>query len=237
MMKINSSEELAIKIEHTNLNNLAKKEDIEHLTKKAKEYGFCAVVVSPYFVEYAKNLLKDTEIKVVTVVGFPLGFTAPESKEKEAEIAINSGADEIDMVVNIQAFKSEDYDTVTKEIEMVRKVTDGKILKVIIEAEHLNDEEIIRISEIIRDAGADYIKTSSGMSGQSPKAANIVLMRKIAPNVKVKASGAVKDYKTSIRLISSGADRIGTSSGDLIIEEYKRIYDKQLMDGPKGFMK
>ncbi len=236
-MKINSSEELAIKIEQTNLDNLAKKEDIEYLVKKAKEYGFCAVVVSPYFVEYAKELLKDTEIKVVTVIGFPLGFTSPESKQKEAEIAVNSGADEIDMVVNIQAFKAEDYDIVSKEIKMVREVTEGKILKVIIEAEYLNDGEIIKISEIIKETGADYIKTSTGMSSQSPKAANIVLIRKIAPNMKVKASGGIKDYKTAIRLISSGAERIGTSSGDLIIEEYKRIYDKQLMDGPTGFMK
>jgi deoxyribose-phosphate aldolase len=236
MTKINSSEELASKIEYTNLNNRATKENIDYLAKKAEDYGFYSIVVSPYYVEYAKEILKDTEIKVVTVIGFPLGFSLPKAKKKEAKLAIKSGADEIDMVINIQAFKDGDYKTIAKELKVVRKVTEGKILKVIIEAEHLNDEEIIEISELVVESGADYIKTSTGMSGQSPKAANIVLIRKSAPNLKVKASGGITDYKTAIRLVSAGADRIGTSSGDLIMEEYERIYEKQLMDEPKGFM-
>lgn len=236
MIRVNSVEELANKIEYTNLSNTATKKNIEYLAHKAKEYGFHAIVVSPYYVEYAKELLKDTEIKVVTVVGFPLGFTSPKAKKKEAKIAMKFGADEIDMVANIQAFKAGDYDTITEEIEIIRKVTEGKILKVIIEAELLSDEEIIEIIKIIDKSGADYIKTSTGLSGVSPKASDLVLIRKTTPNMKVKASGGIRDYKTAIRLISAGADKIGTSSGDLIIEEYNRISEQQEMYEPKGFM-
>ncbi|MBZ9571166.1 deoxyribose-phosphate aldolase [Methanobrevibacter sp. TMH8] len=236
MIKLNSVEALANKIEYTNLKNTATKESVEYLAHKAKEYGFCAIVVSPYYVEYAKKLLKDTNIKVVTVVGFPLGFTSPKSKKKEAKVAIKNGADEIDMVANIQALKSGDYDTITTEIEKVRKVTEGKILKVIIEAELLNDEEIKKISEIASKSGADYIKTSTGLSGEIPKASNLVLIRRTTPNMKVKASGGIKDYKTAIRLVSAGADRLGTSSGDLIIEEYNRIAEQQAKYETKGFL-
>lgn len=236
MMKVNSSEELASKIEYTNLSNTAKKEDIEYLAKKAKDYGFYAIVVSPYYVEYAKKLLKNSEIKLVTVVGFPLGFNATKAKKKEAKIAIESGADEIDMVINIQAFKAGDHDTIVKELKKIREVAEGKILKVIIEAELLSDEELIEITNLVSKSGADYIKTSTGLSGQSPKAANLVLIRKNTPSIKLKASGGIKNYKTTIRLISSGADKIGTSYGDIIMEEYERIYEQQLMDGPQGFM-
>jgi deoxyribose-phosphate aldolase len=149
---------------------------------------------------------------------------------------MKSGVDEVDMVANIQALKNKDYATITKEIEIVRKETKGKILKVIIEAELLTEEEIIEISKIIGDAGADYIKTSTGLSGQSPKASNIVLIRKIAPQIKVKASGGIRDYKTAMRLISVGADKIGTSSGDLIIEEYNKIAEQQEMYESEGFL-
>jgi deoxyribose-phosphate aldolase len=155
-------------------------------------------------------------------VGFPLGFISAKAKKKETKIAIKSGADEIDMVANIQAIKSEDFNTVKKEIEMVRKVAEDKILKVIIEAELLTDKEIVKISEIIGESGADYIKTSTGLSGESPKISNLVLIKKTATQMKIKASGGIRNFKTTSRLINAGADKIGTSSGDLIIEEYNR---------------
>lgn len=236
MMKVNSAEELANKIEYTNLKNTSTKKSIEYLAHKAKEYGFYGIVVSPYHVEYAKELLKDTNIKVITVVGFPLGFVSPKSKKKEAKMAIKSGVDEIDMVLNIQALKGRDYHTLEKEIKKVREVSEGKILKVIIEAELLNDEEIINVSKIVDKSGADYIKTSTGLSGESPKASKLVLIRKNAPHIKIKASGGIKDYKTAVRLISAGADRLGTSSGDLIIEEYKRISEQQEKYESKRFI-
>ena len=237
MIKINSAQELAKKIEHTNLKNTTTKKDIEYLTHKAKEYGFYGVVVSPYYVEYSKELLKDTDIKVITVVGFPLGFVDSKIKEEEAKIAIESGADEIDMVTNIQALKTGDYDTIRKELENVRKITEGKVLKVIIEAELLNDDEIIKVSKIIKETGADYLKTSTGLSGESPKMSDLVLIRKTIPSTKIKASGGIRNYKTANRAISAGADRIGTSSGDLIIEEYNRASEQQEMYETKGFMK
>lgn len=226
MQKVNTTNELANLIDYTNLNNLATKEDIEKLCKHAKYYGFYSVVVSPYHVKYAKNLLKSENIKVCTVVGFPLGFTDSESKKKEVEIAIKNGADEIDMVVNITAIKEKDYDLIKNEIDVVKKAIGDKLLKVIIEAELLNEDEIIDICKIAEKTNAEFIKTSTGLSGISPKASNLIIMRKYAPNMKIKASGGIKDYKTVNRLIAAGADRIGTSSGDLIIEEYKRIDEK-----------
>ena len=236
MIKVNSAQELAKKIEHTNLSNTATKEDIENLTHKAKKYGFYGIVVSPYYVKYAKELLKDDNIKVITVVGFPLGFVSSKIKEEEAKIAIESGADEIDMVLNIQALKDRDYDTIRKEIETVRKVTKGKILKVIIEAEILNDKQIVKVAKIIEETGTDYVKTSTGLSGESPKMSNLVLIRKTVPNTKIKASGGIKNYKTASRLISAGADKIGTSSGDLILEEYNRASKQQEIPETKGFI-
>jgi len=226
MIKINNAEELANKIDYTNLNNLSKKEDIDYLVKKANEYKFYSVVVSPYYVKYTKKILKDSSVKLATVAGFPLGFTTPKSKKKEAKIAIKDGIDELDMVANIQAIKARDYDTITDEIEKVKSVCKEKILKVIIEAELLNDKEIVKVSEIIANSGADYIKTSTGMSGLSPKISDIISIQKTAPQMKIKASGGIKDIKTAMRLISLGVDRIGTSSGDLIVEEYKRISEK-----------
>ncbi|MCL2687283.1 MAG: deoxyribose-phosphate aldolase [Methanobrevibacter sp.] len=226
MIKINNAEELANKIDHTNLNNLSKKEDIDYLVKKANEYKFYSVVVSPYYVKYTKEILKDSPTKLVTVAGFPLGFTTPKAKKKEAKIAIKDGIDELDMVVNIQALKARDYYTVAEEIEKVKNVCGEKVLKVIIEAELLNNEEIVKVSEIIANSGADYIKTSTGMSGLSPKISDIISIQKTAPQMKIKASGGIKDIKTAMRLISLGVDRIGTSSGDLIVEEYKRISEK-----------
>ncbi len=229
MIKIKSSEELANLIDYTNLDNLTTKENIEDFCKHAKHYGFYSVVVSPYYVKFVNDILKSSSVKVCTVIGFPLGFTSPNVKEKEAEIAIKNGVDEVDMVMNITALKEKDYDTIKKEIELVKKVIGDRTLKVIIEAELLSDKEIIRSCEIANGAKADFIKTSTGMSGISPKASHINLIQKTTPNMKIKASGGIKDYKTAIRLIAAGADRLGTSSGDLIIEEYKRIYEKQLL--------
>lgn len=234
MIKINSPEELAQTIDYTNLSNIARYDDIEKLCNHAKNYGFYSVVVSPYYIDYAKELLKKSEIKICTVVGFPLGFVNEEVKEKEAYIAIEKDVDEVDMVINIEALKSQDFGNIKSEIEKVDNIIksnhEEKILKVIIEAELLSDWEIIKVTEIIKSTKADFIKTSTGLSGQLPSAAKINLIKKTAPKIKIKASGGIKNYKTAIRLLGAGADRIGTSSGDLILEEYKRIYEKQLMN-------
>ncbi|MDR2966530.1 MAG: deoxyribose-phosphate aldolase [Methanobacteriaceae archaeon] len=225
MIKIKSALELANIIDHTNLSNVATKSDIEHLCKQAKHYNFYSVVVAPYYIKYVKNLLNSSSTKLCTVIGFPLGFVTPKTKEKEVKIAIKRGIDEVDMVINISALKSGDWETIIKEVEKVKSIARNKILKVIIEAELLTKEEIIKVCKIANDGEADYIKTSTGLSGLSPKIANINLIKKTVPKMKVKASGGIKNYKTAFSLIAAGADRIGTSSGDLIIEEYKNIYE------------
>ena len=226
MTQIKSGLELANLIDHTNLKNVATKSDIEHLIKQAKHYNFYSVVVAPYYIDYTKNLLNSSPIKLCTVVGFPLGFITPKLKKKEGKIAIKKGVDEIDMVINISAVKSKDYETVRREIEKLRSVAKNQVLKVIIEAELLSEEEIIKVCETASEAEADFIKTSTGMSGQSPKIANMNLIKKTVPDMKIKASGGIKNYKIAKRLIAAGADRIGTSSGDLIIEEYKNHVQK-----------
>jgi deoxyribose-phosphate aldolase len=222
MIKIKSQSELANIIDYTNLSNVATKSDIERLCKHAKHYNFYSVVVAPYYIKYTQNLLKSSSTKLCTVVGFPLGFVTSKVKKKEAKIAINKGVDELDMVINISALKSCDYETIIKEIEKVRLVAKNKVLKVIIEAELLREEEIITVCKIANDEKADFIKTSTGLSGLSPKVSNINLIKKTVPNMKVKASGGIKNYKIAMQLIAAGAERIGTSSGDLIIEEYKK---------------
>jgi len=221
MTIVKSPKELANLIDHTNLSNIARKSDIKHLINQAKHYDFYSVVVAPYYIEYGKNLLKSSPIKLCTVVGFPLGFVTQKVKEKEAKIAIKKGVDEIDMVINISAVKSKDTETIIKEIEKLRSVARNKVLKVIIEAELLEKEEIINVCKIANDAEADFIKTSTGLSGLSPQIANINLIKKTVPNMKIKASGGIKNYKIAKQLIAAGADRIGTSSGDLIMEEYE----------------
>ncbi|MCL2115756.1 MAG: deoxyribose-phosphate aldolase [Methanobrevibacter sp.] len=226
MIKIKSALELANIIDHTNLSNIATRSDIEYLCNQAKHYNFYSVVVAPYYIKYAKSLLNSSSIKLCTVVGFPLGFVNYKVKKKEAKIAIKRGVDELDMVVNISALKSGDFETIIKEIEKVRSIAKNKILKVIIEAELLKKEEIINVCKIANDVKADFIKTSTGLSGLSPKVSNINLIRKTVPNMKVKASGGIKNYKTAFQLIATGVDRIGTSSGDLIMKEYENIHEK-----------
>jgi len=230
MIRIKSATELANIIDYTNLSNVATKSDIKHLCEQAKHYNFYSVVVAPYYIKHAQSFLDSSSTKLCTVIGFPLGFVSPKAKKKEAKIATKMGVDELDMVINISALKSEDYETITKEIEKVRSIAKDKILKVIIEAELLKKEEIINVCKIANDMEADFIKTSTGLSGLSPKVSNINLIKKTVSTMKVKASGGIKNYKTAFRLIAAGSDRIGTSSGDLIIEEYKNMYEKHLID-------
>ena len=225
MIKIKSALELAKIIDHTNLSSTATKSDIKHLCAQAKHYNFYSVVVAPYYIKYAQNLLNSSPTKLSTVIGFPLGFVSPKVKKKEAKIAIENGVDELDMVINISALKSGDWETITKEIKKVRSVATDKVLKVIIEAELLTKEEIINVCKIANNAEADFIKTSTGLSGLSPKISNINLIKKTVPTMKIKASGGIKNYKTAFRLIATGIDRIGTSSGDLIMKQYKKIYE------------
>ena len=205
--------ELNSYIDYTNLKTTATKEDIEKLCKEAMEYHFASVCVSPYYVEYAKELLEGSNVQVCTVIGFPLGFSTTQVKSYEAIDATENGADEIDMVINISALKNKDYDYIKEEIEEVRDSIDGKVLKVIIETCLLTDEEIIKMTEICNETYVNFIKTSTGTL-EGAKKEDIELINKYRNNIlEIKASGGIKDYDTANEMIEAGASRIGTSHG------------------------
>ncbi|GAA5818725.1 MAG: deoxyribose-phosphate aldolase [Methanobrevibacter sp. CfCl-M3] len=223
MTNFKSAEKLAKVIESTNLKNDSKKEDIDKLVSDAIKYGFYSVVVSPYYVSYVKKQLKNTNIKVGTVVGFPLGYNEVSVKEFEAENSIANGANEIDMVVNISAIKVNDYETVREEIQRVSTISNNLVLKAIVETGLLTEQEIENVSLIAQDYGSDFIKTSTGFNNvPGAKTTDINLIKRIVPKMKIKASGGVNNYKTAFRLLSSGADRIGTSSATAIIDEFNK---------------
>lgn len=198
---------------------------IEQLCLEGREYNFCSLCVNPVWVPLCKRLLYDSEIKICTVSGFPLGASKPEIKVKEAETAVGDGADEIDMVMNVGALKTGDFMVVEEEIEAVRNVIgEDKILKVIIEAGVLTDEEKIKATEIVKACGADFVKTCTGFGFGNATVEDVRLLRKVAgEDMGVKASGGIRDYKTALSLIEAGANRIGTSSGVKIVEESRSV--------------
>ena len=209
-------------IEHTNLNNKATLKDIESLCNEAINYDFAAVVVYPYYVRLAKELLKDTNIEVCTVVGFPSGESTREVKVFEAITAIELGEDMIDMVMNISAIKNKDYEYVKDEIEEVRDAIDGKVLKVIIETNLLTDKEIIKATEICNECFVNYIKTCTGFTGGVDVDSVDIINKHKNDLVEIKASGGIKSREDMIKLIEAGATRIGTSHGVEIMNENHR---------------
>lgn len=214
---------IASMIDHTLLKPEATEEMIENLCKEAKENGFAAVCVNPFYVKKAKELLEGTEVKVATVVGFPLGANVKEVKAFEAKKAIEDGADEIDMVINIGALKNGDYEIVKEDIKAVVDEAKGKaIVKVIIETCLLTDEEKIKACELAKEAGAHYVKTSTGFNKAGATVEDVKLMKEtIGENMKIKASGGIRDYETAKAMIDAGASRIGASSSTKIIQDIK----------------
>lgn len=206
-------------IDHTILKPVASKEDVRRICDEAKTYGFFSVCINPYWVAYAKELLKGTDVKVCTVIGFPLGANTTAVKVYETEDALNNGADEIDMVINLGALKSGDCETVLNDIAAVRKVCEGKILKVIIETSQLTEEEKVKACKLAAEAKADFVKTSTGFTGGGATAADVALMRASVPaDMQVKASGGVRSRADFDAMVKAGATRIGASSGVKIIE-------------------
>ena len=205
-------------IDHTILKPTATEKDIIDLCEEAKEYKFYSVCVNSCFVPLAKQLVEKTSVKICSVVGFPLGAMSTEAKVFEAQKAVEDGADEIDMVINIGFLKSKNYFRVLKDISDVKNAI-GKIpLKVILEISELSKNEIILASEICLDAKADFIKTSTGFSKSGATLTAVKIIRKTVKNkAKIKASGGIRDYETAIKFIEAGADRIGTSSGIAIV--------------------
>ena len=206
-------------IDHTLLKPAATRQDIHQLCQEARQYGFCSVCINPVWVSYAKEQLQGSDVKVCTVIGFPLGANTTAVKTYETEDALKNGADEIDMVINIGALKAQDYSTVLQDIQAVRQACLGHVLKVIIETSQLTDEEKVKACELSAQAGADFVKTSTGFTGGGATAPDVALMRKSIPSqMQVKASGGVRTRADFDAMVAAGATRIGTSSGVKIVE-------------------
>ena len=209
-------------VEHTLLKQDCTKDDLIKLFNEAKEHKFLGVCVNPAYVSLAKENLAGSDVKIVTVVGFPLGASKSEVTAFEAKTAIEDGADEIDMVMNVSAMKSKDYDYIVRDIKMVKEACGKTNLKVILETDLLTKEEIARACELCVEAGADLVKTSTGFvkGGVGAKPEDVKIMHDIvAPHgMEVKASGGVRSKEDAIAVIEAGATRIGTSSGIKIVE-------------------
>ncbi|HFI0610769.1 TPA: deoxyribose-phosphate aldolase [Streptococcus suis] len=205
-------------IDHTILKPESTQEQVEKIVAEAKEYDFASVCVNPTWVALAAESLKDSDVKVCTVIGFPLGANTPAVKAFETKDAISNGADEIDMVINIGALKTGNYDLVLEDIKAVVTASGDKLVKVIIEACLLTDDEKVKACQLSQEAGADYVKTSTGFSTGGATVADVALMRKtVGPDMGVKASGGARSYEDAIAFIEAGASRIGASSGVAIM--------------------
>lgn len=206
-------------IDSTNLNAYATREDIKNLCEEAKNYHFASVCVNPCYVEYASELLKDSTVAVDTVIGFPLGANTTMVKSYEAIAAIEAGADEIDMVINIGALKDKDYEYIKNEIEEIRDSIDGHTLKVIIETCYLTEEEIIKMTEICNETFVHFIKTSTGFGTRGASIEDIEIINKYKSDVlEIKASGGIRTYEDASKFLEKGVSRIGTSHAKEIME-------------------
>lgn len=206
-------------IDHTLLKPTASKNEIIKLCDEAIAYEFFSVCVNSCYVSLAKQHLKNTKVKVCSVIGFPLGAMSTQAKVNEAKKALDDGADEIDMVMNLGYFKSQDFDNVWKDIEAVKHIMPNNILKVILETCYLEEDEVLKASELAIKGGADFIKTSTGFGTRGASFEDIKLMKRVAKDVtKIKASGGIKDAKTAIDYINLGVQRLGTSSGIAILK-------------------
>ncbi|CDF78381.1 deoxyribose-phosphate aldolase [Formosa agariphila KMM 3901] len=214
--------DIAKYIDHTLLKSSATDQDIKTLCEDALTYKFYAVCVNSFYVSFVKQLLKGTDIKVCATIGFPLGAVTTQTKVFETKMAVEQGAEEIDMVLNIGMLKSNDFDLVFEDIKQVKAACgDTASLKVIFEISELTDAQIIKACTLSIAANADFIKTSTGFSSSGATLEAVALMKKTAAGkAKVKASGGIRDLETALQFIEAGADRIGTSSGVAIVEAY-----------------
>ena len=199
--------------DHTILKADAKKEAVQKICAEAKEYGFASVCVNSYYTAYVAEQLAGTEVKVCTVVGFPLGQMTTRAKAFEAACAVEDGAQEIDMVINVAALKDGLDQVVLGDIKAVKSACGQALLKVIIETCLLTDEEKVRACKLSKEAGADFVKTSTGFSTAGAKAEDVALMREtVGESMGVKASGGIRDKETAMAMVNAGANRLGTSA-------------------------
>jgi deoxyribose-phosphate aldolase len=212
-------------IDHTLLKPDATQAQIAQLCHEARQYHFAAVCVNPTHIKLCADLLKGSDVAVCTVVGFPLGATPPEVKAYEAQQAIEDGATEVDMVINIGALKGAEYELVERDIAMVTRTchNNGALCKVIIEAALLTDQEKMKACELAKKAGADYVKTSTGFGPGGATVADVALMRRVVgPSMGVKAAGGIRSYADAKGMVEAGATRIGASAGVRIVQEAKK---------------
>lgn len=211
-------------IDHTKLGANVSKAQIDQLIEEAKKYSFKSVCVNPIWVKYAKEQLKGTDVLVCTVIGFPHGTHTAVVKTQETLDAVINGADEIDMVINVSALKSGDYETILDEIRGVVVSSGDLVVKVIIETCYLTNEEIVKACELSVEAGAAFVKTSTGFGTGGATVEHVTLMKEtVKDEALVKASGGVRTYEDAIRMINAGASRIGTSNGvDIVLKKEKK---------------
>lgn len=204
----------------TLLKAISTKEDIEKLCSDARKYKFKAVCINPCYVSLAKELLKDSDVKVCTVIGFPLGANTTYIKKEEVVDAINNGADEVDMVINVGALKDKNYSYVENEIKELREASRDKVLKVIIETCYLEEDEIKKMTEICNETKVDFIKTSTGFGTRGASIEDIEIINKYKnKDLKIKASGGIREKKDAEKYIELGVSRIGTSNAVKMMEE------------------
>ncbi len=212
--------------DHTILKADATEAAVAKICAEAKEYNFMSVCVNTYYTAFVAEQLKDSDVKVCTVVGFPLGQMSTKAKALETECAVADGADEIDMVLNVAALKDGKYDVVLEDIKAVKAACGNALLKVILETCLLTKEEIVKACELSVEAGADFVKTSTGFSTGGATAEDIALMRKtVGPDIGVKASGGVRDSAGAIAMVEAGANRIGASATIAILTGAKSNSD------------
>jgi deoxyribose-phosphate aldolase len=211
--------EIASMIDHTLLKADAVPEQISRLCAEARDYSFASVCINPCYVPLAAKELAGSDVKVCTVIGFPLGANTSQIKAEEAMLAVEQGAAEVDMVMNIGALKAGDYALVESDIRSVVRSAGRALVKVIIETFYLTEEEKIKATEIVARSGAAFVKTSTGFAGGGATVEDVRLMKKTAGNlVRVKAAGGVRNYEDALAMIEAGASRIGTSGGISIVQ-------------------
>jgi len=230
--------QLASMIDHTLLKPEATPDQIAQLCFEARKYGFASVCVNPGHVKLCADLLRGSEVKVCTVIGFPLGATSPETKVYETETALRDGATEIDMVINIGALKGADYTWVARDIRGVVEIAHaaGAIVKVIIETSLLSDEEKVKASLLAKEAGADFVKTSTGFAGGGATAQDVALIRRVVgPEMGIKAAGGVRTFEDAKSMVAAGATRLGASAGVKIVQGAKSEAAQPQPETQKGY--
>lgn len=226
MYKIKNSKELASLINCTNLNNIITEEEMGEYLDKIKELNFNSVTISPTFVSLAKEKLADTDIKIDTVIGFPLGFETTEAKLAEAAKAIEDGADEIEVVLNLHYLKDHKFKLIQEELKEFKELLGDKILKVIVEMQAIEDNEKASIAKVLEESKVDFIKTSTGFVSPDSiysKVNDINIIQKYAPQLKIEIYGGVDNYKLANQLLTGGADLIGSNEGYDIVNRYRTL--------------